>query len=1042
MSVTGSHHHYNPDWLADDDLVANFIARSEEFAFLRNELARFPLEGNIQHYLLVGVRGAGKTTLLKRLAVAIRRDADLNDHLVAISFPEELYQVKHLADFWWAAGAALADELDRAGKTSEADRLVAEIDRAKAQADLGDDLSDAGLHLLLATCAELGRRPVLLVDNLDLVFQRIEKTGKKRKNPHAPAYWALREALSTARSPVVIGGSVRLSEPFTDYDKAFYDFFLPKRLGKLPLDEARRVLEHLAEVQGLPEVHERLHAHPGRIQALHELTGGNPRALGFIFELLRQGAGRRAVEDFFRLMDTTTPYYKDRFEDLADQAQVVMHALAVRPPGEGSGLRFGHTAAEIATHAGLPTNTVSTQLEILTREGLVEKSAAHGRTQYRIAEQLFRLWLQMRGSRRLRQNVIGLTEFLEALFEPEELRQCLNGDCTSGPLAGARLAFAVAEASGLAPLRSGCLACGTESAFRHAQEQGEALATYLAPEDLPADQAALARLRELLRSSRGCNLTDEERDGLLGSTGMDLSQKERVVEALCNPVTSQEELRRLLDFLTKERSNLLRWGLHAEDIPLLWRKRALGLLPLPHLSPEDAEAACVGEADATVCRAMVWRLFGARERVRCIDDALAQAWINWGQVHAGDASATEWANVAGTMRRSSQFASARTVLDLARMRGSVSRVWFEEGALLKKEGKYIESKAAYRRAIELDPNDALSWNNLGILLTDKLQRHEESEAAYRRAIELNPGDAFPWINLGVLLTDKLQRHEEAEAAYRQAIELDPSDALPWYILGILLTEKLQRHEESEAVFCRAIELDPNDAFPWINLGILLDDKLQHHEESEAAYRRAIELDPSDALPWNNLGVLLDEKLQRHEEAEAAFCRAIELDLNNALPWLNYATCLKKQGKIAEAEAAFASAAKLEPDMSPYWRNRYLEVQTRRAIGAIRQSLENGSSDGLHQALAHWAGNSLDLASALTSTTFIEDFLGPLLQEPRQAEMLLAALRAQGFDRHARPLLLAFEAALSQRPEMLAELEPEVRGASQRVYERLVAPPLG
>ena len=62
MNTVGTLHHYNPDWLADDDLVANFIARSEEFAFLRSELARFPLEGNIQHYLLVGVRGAGKTT--------------------------------------------------------------------------------------------------------------------------------------------------------------------------------------------------------------------------------------------------------------------------------------------------------------------------------------------------------------------------------------------------------------------------------------------------------------------------------------------------------------------------------------------------------------------------------------------------------------------------------------------------------------------------------------------------------------------------------------------------------------------------------------------------------------------------------------------------------------------------------------------------------------------------------------------------------------------------------------------------------------------
>ncbi len=98
-----------------------------------------------------------------------------------------------------------------------------------------------------------------------------------------------------------------------------------------------------------------------------------------------------------------------------------MHALAVPRPGNNDSLRFGHTAVEVGLHAGLPTGTVSAQMDILEREGLVEKSAAHGRTQYRIAEQLFDLWLQMRSNRRIRQNVIWLTEFLEAMYDSDEL---------------------------------------------------------------------------------------------------------------------------------------------------------------------------------------------------------------------------------------------------------------------------------------------------------------------------------------------------------------------------------------------------------------------------------------------------------------------------------------------------------------------------------------------------------------------------------------------------------------------------------------------
>ncbi|HNG51630.1 MAG TPA: ATP-binding protein, partial [Plasticicumulans sp.] len=400
---------YNPDWLDDTDLVENFVARRDLLAFLIDELQRAPLRGTVTHHLLIGIRGAGKTTLLKRLAVAIRKETALTDHLIALSFPEELYEVKGLADFWWAACEALADELDRAGDRKAADSLTDAVDSRRRQARPADAHDETGLRLLLDTCAKLKRRPVLLVDNLDLILRRIDKSGRKLNDPHAQAYWALREALSKPDSPLMIAGSVRLSEPFTDYDKAFYDFFVPQRLGKLSLEDMQAVFDHLALRHDGEGLRERIRNQPGRLKALYDMTGGNPRALGLLFELLRQGPNGRAIDDFERLLDLTTPYYKARFEDLADQAQVVMHALAV-VKRDFENAAFGHTAASISQHTGLETRTVSAQLDVLVNEGVIEKdNTQKGRTQYRIAEQLFRLWLQMRSTRRIRQNVVGLT---------------------------------------------------------------------------------------------------------------------------------------------------------------------------------------------------------------------------------------------------------------------------------------------------------------------------------------------------------------------------------------------------------------------------------------------------------------------------------------------------------------------------------------------------------------------------------------------------------------------------------------------------------
>ncbi len=1000
MKITAPHHHYNPDWLSDDAIVGNFVARLDEYTFLRDELARAQLVGSAQHYLLVGVRGAGKTTLLKRLAVAIRRDADLSDHLIALSFPEELYQVKNLSDFWWAACEALADELDRMNKSVLADQLHAAGAQAKKSPANADPLSDAGFKRLEQTCIELGLRPVLLVDNLDMVFQRIDKTGRKLKDAHAPAYWALREALSTTTSPIVIGGSVRLSEPFTDYDKAFYDFFIPKRLGKLSIEEVHLVLDRLADAQHAPEVKQRLKERPSRVEALYDLTGGNPRAIGLIFELLRQGANSRVVEDFERLMDITTPYYKARFEDLAEQAQVVMHGLAVCRPDDGDDLRFGLTAAEIATHTGLPTGTVSAQLDMQEREGLVEKTAAHGRTQYRIAEQLFRLWLQMRGSRRIRENVIGLSRFLEVMFSAEELRAGVQEQNGATHMAEARFAFAVAGTSDGMSLRRGLAAKGANHVLQHIERGNENIDEYLSPGDLPADLDAIVHLRrQLQRCDSG--LSASEQDALLGAVRLSLEEKQAMVNTLCLPATAPEAVARLRPQLTSERQMLLRCGMRNTDLDLFFHLRAQGYLPLPQLTPEDVETACALTGDADVLRAMAWRLLGTRGTVKLNDEATVCAWLDWGSKFV-IADATEWANVAGTLRNFKRYAQAKQALERAFLLGSVARAWHERAALLD-------------------------------VAEDDLQGTEQ---ALRKAIELDPMDAWPHSDLGTLLADKQNCYDEAEQEYRKAIELDPLDANFHNNLGTFLGDKLNRHDEAEQEYRKSIELDPLDAWPHNNLGVLLADKLNRYDEAEQEYRKTIDLDPLFALPHHNLGNLLAYKLKRYTEAEQEYRKAIDLDPLDALPHYNFGRLLDKVERLTEAEAAYAKGMALDSDPISFWRKQRAVVQTRLSVADAHQALTAGNLTALRDVFSKMLAKSADLAFALVSKHFVEDFLATLFAQGEQSRIVLDTLRSLDYAKHARPLLLAFEAAVEDRSEMLSELEPEVQRAAQRMYERL------
>ena len=223
--------------------------------------------------------------------------------------------------------------------------------------------------------------------------------------------------------------------------------------------------------------------------------------------------------------------------------------------------------------------------------------------------------------------------------------------------------------------------------------------------------------------------------------------------------------------------------------------------------------------------------------------------------------------------------------------------------------KFEQSYQLIKRYIELNPDHAKAYSNLGVFL-DNLKRYEEAETAYRKAIELNPDHATAYYNLGSLLDD-LERYEEAEAAYRKTIEFNPDHANAYYNLGNLLDD-LERYEEAEAAYRKAIELNPDHATTYSNLGNLLKN-LERYEEAKAAYRKAIDLNPSLAEAYYNLGLLLHEKLKCYEDAEAAYRKAIELNPDHTNAYSNFGNLLQLQEVFTEALANYRKALELKED---------------------------------------------------------------------------------------------------------------------------------
>ena len=67
--------------------------------------------------------------------------------------------------------------------------------------------------------------------------------------------------------------------------------------------------------------------------------------------------------------------------------------------------------------------------------------------------------------------------------------------------------------------------------------------------------------------------------------------------------------------------------------------------------------------------------------------------------------------------------------------------------------------------------DSSNWINIGLEHLDQ-EEYKEAEESYRRAIEIDPQDADFRNNPGISLNNQ-NKYAEAEGAYRRAIDIDP-----------------------------------------------------------------------------------------------------------------------------------------------------------------------------------------------------------------------------------------------------------------------------
>lgn len=1011
---------YNPDLLSKDELIQIFVARKPELTRLLDAL-RAEVEGPPQHHLVSGRRGMGKTTLLRRLRYAIEDDSALSTRWLGLNFPEEQYNVGSLSDFWLNCVDALADTLEAAGQETLLPEIDAAVERIQHLRDESIRQAES-IGLLLSLADRLGRRFVLLVDNVDLVLDRLKKQE-----------WALREVLAREERLVLIGASSAGLEHTYVYGAAFYDFFRLHYLDGLDDTETFTVMRRLAQAGGHAQVEAVLDREPARIRTIRLLAGGNPRTVVLLFNLLAQGVEGDVRSDLERLLDQCTPLYKHRFEDLPELSQRVVDALALH--------WHPMKASEVAAALRIDVNKASAQLNRLTKLGVVEKvDMKLSRLGFQIAERFFNIWYLMRASRRVRNRLTFLVEFLRMMFAPDEL-------------AGRSRRF----------LR----AAGGDDRMRHA-EYGMALSYAVEDEEL-RDALRLRSARVLIEDARTRELLGELFD-LEGEHREFRDRAERIrvmseikemvfaanrAEAGWDPAQFWDLLGGSLSLSVDEK---LRIGgdverLSERQISQLiqifdegiakWRALGIG----DELGPVR-EALCHGSVDAEL------EIGEARSAAIAMGEPLLLAFAcAWNLEHkkpvdfsSFPAETQDCRSLFVTLRWAEQ--AVRNGIAKGLIREALANCdrdrTFTPGAThadiaaepLKHLGDlqrthlrcFEDAEVAYRRSLELDPENAKAWTALGKLLHRNLNRFEEAEGAYRRAIAVDPGYDIPWNELGNLFQYRLSRFDEAENAYREAIERDETDGWSWNGLAHLLHYRLKRHEDAEAAYRMALTHTPQLASAWDGLADLLHYDLGRHDEAESAYREAITRSPKWAKPWNNLGRLLGNHLERGKEAGDCYRQAVELaptsaDLRNDLAWHLFVT----DGDVDEAIQLGRSAVEADSN-DPYKTHTLACILTRTGNWPEAEPLARrfiAADEAYHTKT--WTQELLFFAEAIK-----QGFAS-------QARQLLSDLNRT---ERWQPLDLALQVAEAGSTDVLRRVAPEMRQAAELVLERIAPDLLG
>ena len=295
------------------------------------------------------------------------------------------------------------------------------------------------------------------------------------------------------------------------------------------------------------------------------------------------------------------------------------------------------------------------------------------------------------------------------------------------------------------------------------------------------------------------------------------------------------------------------------------------------------------------------------------------------------------------------------------------------GRLFTSMEKYPQAKAAYEKAIQLDPQVVLARLDLADLYASVEKNPKAAIAEYRKAIEIKPDLASARMGLGMTLLASGDT-QGAILELQEAVKRSQEDAAAWHLLGRVyasdkrypyaikaLSQSLKLQPDTLAVvldrgdvynemgedalaaadYALASRLNPKDPISRVKLGMVMQ-RLGETAKAESAYRDALRLKPDISIACNNLAMISLRKGGNLDEALALSKRAVAASpevpqFHDTLGWI-----YRARGERSKAVESLQQATKLPPPQAEIWYHLGIALEEsgrpQDAIAAYRKAL--------------------------------------------------------------------------------------------------------